>query len=43
MGTNFFVALGVLPVELLAYQVAMVFAAKLTEIALFIYLIFILG
>ena len=36
MRTNFFVAAGVLPVELLACQVAMV-CCKLTEIALFIY------
>ena len=34
MRTNFFIAAGVLPVELLAYQVAIVSAAN-TEIALF--------
>ena len=38
MGTKFFIAVGVLPLELLAYQVSMVSAVKLTEIALFIYL-----
>ena len=36
MGTKFFIAVGVLPLELLACQVSMVSAV--TEIALFIYL-----
>ena len=36
MGTNCFIAVGVLSVELLAYQISMVSTAKLTKIALFI-------
>ena len=36
MGTKFFTAVGVLPVELFPYQVSMVSAKKLTEIGLFI-------
>ena len=38
MGTEFFIAIGVFPVELLDYQVSMVCArCKLAKIALFIY------
>ena len=37
MGTNFFIAVHVLPVELLAHQVSMVSGCKLTKIALIIY------
>ena len=36
MGTKFFTAVGVLPVELFPYQVSMVSAKKLTEVGLFI-------
>ena len=38
MGTKFFIAVGVFPVELLAYHVSMACAAK-AKIALFIYLV----
>ena len=38
MGTKFCIPVGVLPVELLPYQVSMTSAKKLPKIGLFIYL-----
>jgi len=38
MGKEFFIAVGVFSVELLAYQVSMVCAEKWTKVALFIFL-----